>query len=66
MKNKYIILMLCASVIFGCKSRNNSDQDTATSGFVANGDMVTVDETSALAQKLVLETKAAEAADKNM
>lgn len=48
--------MLCASVIFGCKSRNNSDQDTATSGFVANGDMVTVDETSALAQKLVLET----------
>ena len=48
--------MLCASVIFGCKSKNNSDQDTATSGFVANGDMVTVDETSALAQKLVLET----------
>lgn len=50
------MLMLCASVLLGCKSRSNSDQDTSAAGFVANGDMVTVDETSALAQKLVLET----------
>ncbi len=48
--------MLCASVILGCKSRSNSGEDNASAGFVASGDLVTVDETSALAKKLVLQT----------
>lgn len=48
--------MLCASVIIGCKSKSNSEQGNSSSGFVADGDMVTVDESSSLAQKLVLET----------
>ena len=48
--------MLCASVIIGCKSKSNSEQGNSSSGFVADGDMVTVDESSARAQKLVLET----------
>ena len=56
MNKKYLVLMLCASVILGCKSRSNSGEDNASAGFVASGDMVTVDETYALAKKLVLQT----------
>lgn len=56
MNNKYLALMLCASVILGCESRNKSNQDANSSGFTADGDIVTVDETSALAQRLVVET----------
>ena len=56
MNKRYLVLMLCASVILGCKSRSNSGEDNASAGFVASGDLVTVDETSALAKKLVLQT----------
>ena len=55
MNKKYFVLMLCASVVLGCRSRNNSGEEASSSGFIANGDIVTIEQNSTLSEKLVLE-----------
>lgn len=53
MKYKYIALMLAASVLCGCKTRNGND-DGSSAGFIIKGNEVRIEEGSPLQNKLVL------------
>ena len=55
MEFKYLVLMLAASVLCGCGSRVKSADEAVEGGFKVDGDIVTVDGTSPVAGKLILE-----------
>ena len=53
MKYKYIVLMLAASVLCGCKARNGQDE-SSSAGFAIQGNEVRIEEGSPLEGKLEL------------
>ena len=53
--------MLVASVIYGCRGRNSSKESDASTGFTVDGDIVTINGSSPIAEKIKLETLNAEA-----
>lgn len=55
MKYKYITLVLAASVLCGCKTRNDSEKNT-TAGYVSQGNEVSIAKGSPLEGKLELMT----------
>ncbi len=54
MKFKHIALMLLSSVISGCGSRQGAG-DAASTGFTVEGDLVTIEESSPVAQRISID-----------